>query len=494
MNAYGKTDAPAGVYTQVSASNTHTCGLRNDGSLSCWGLNDNGQTVTPAGNYIQVSAGQSYTCGLKNDGNLLCWGINDYGQSKSYISYPIIDNAQWLSSVSYQATYDITSVFQKDTYRVVVSDAVGLDSMRVASFSNANFNVDYAGFISDKTPPLKPLVIASGNGSLTSLSVSWSSSDPESPLIQYRYAIGTTPGGRDVVDWTYVSSTTTSMTRSGLNLTYGQPYYVSAGARNEGGLWSDSGISNGITAGIAPPVAFNKSSPANGAGDQPSSLTLNWIASTGAASYEYCYDTTNDNTCSSWVDNGTSTSKALSDLSINTTYYWGVRANNMGGTTYANTGTWWSFTTLNNITPITLPTPWIGGISITSDKNVVAVGRPHIGSEIASYDGFSAGALTAYVPMLFKDAFGGSYDSALYIQNVNASTTANISIKYYTSTGALSCTVTDTISALASKGYWLPGLSAACLSAGWVGGGVVYFRSTHRCQWTSAHRRGSDDL
>ena len=54
---------------------------------------------------------------------------------------------------------------------------------------------------------------------------------------------------------------------------------------------------------------------------------------------------------------------------------------------------------------IPLPSPWIGGISVTSDKNIVAVGRPHIGSEIASYDGFSAGALTAYVPMLFKNAF-----------------------------------------------------------------------------------------
>ena len=122
--------------------------------------------------------------------------------------------------------------------------------------------------------------------------------------------------------------------------------------------------------------------------------------------------------------------------------------------------------------PFTLPTPWIGGISITSDKSVVAVGRPHIGTEIASYDGFSAGALTAYVPMLFKNAFGGSYDSALYVQNVD-SALATISIKYYDNTGVLTCTANDTISALASKGYWLPGLAASCLPDGWVGGAVV---------------------
>jgi len=117
---------------------------------------------------------------------------------------------------------------------------------------------------------------------------------------------------------------------------------------------------------------------------------------------------------------------------------------------------------------------WVGGVSITSDQNVVAVGRPHIGNEVASYDGFAAGSLSSYVPMLFKTAFG-SYDSALYIQNVHASNTANITIKYYDNNGVLNCTKGDTISALSSKGYWLP--AATCdsgsLPVGWTGGVVV---------------------
>ena len=119
-----------------------------------------------------------------------------------------------------------------------------------------------------------------------------------------------------------------------------------------------------------------------------------------------------------------------------------------------------------------LPTGWVGAVSVTSDKNLVAVGRPHIGSEIASYSGFASGSLTAFVPMLFKDAFGGSYDAALYIQNVGSVNTANITIEYFDSTGNLNCTKTDTVSPLASKGYWLP--TATCdtgsLPAGWVGG------------------------
>ena len=132
--------------------------------------------------------------------------------------------------------------------------------------------MDYAGFISNKTPPATPAVTASGGGALTTLSASWSSSDPESPITQYRYAIGTTPGAHDVVAWTYVSSATTSMTRTGLNLTYGLPYYVTVGARNEGGLWSDDGVSNGVIAGVAPsptPTQTLTPTPDSGPSDTP---------------------------------------------------------------------------------------------------------------------------------------------------------------------------------------------------------------------------------
>jgi hypothetical protein len=125
--------------------------------------------------------------------------------------------------------------------------------------------------------------------------------------------------------------------------------------------------------------------------------------------------------------------------------------------------------------PAPLPSPWIGSVSITSDKNVVAVGRPHIGTQVASYNGTSAGSRVAYLPMLFKDAFaGGGYDSAFYIENVDSLNTATIDIYYVDSEGNATCTVLDeTIAPLASKGYWLPGISATCLPSGWVGGVTV---------------------
>ena len=117
-----------------------------------------------------------------------------------------------------------------------------------------------------------------------------------------------------------------------------------------------------------------------------------------------------------------------------------------------------------------LPDGWVGGVVVTSDQPIVTIGRPHIGTQVTTYNGFSAGSLASYVPMLFKNAWG-SYDSAFYIQNVHASSQANISIKYYDSAGNLDCTVNDTVAALASKGYWVP--SESCLPDGWVGGVVV---------------------
>lgn len=114
-----------------------------------------------------------------------------------------------------------------------------------------------------------------------------------------------------------------------------------------------------------------------------------------------------------------------------------------------------------------LPADWVGSAVVTSNQNIVAVGRPHVGSEVMTYNGFASGSLTSYLPMLFKNAFGGTYNAAFYIQNVHPSSTANITIKYYNETGALSCTVSDTVAARASKGYWLP--SVGCLASGWVG-------------------------
>ncbi len=66
------------MFTQVSAGGAHTCGLRADGVLTCWGSNDVGQARPPSGAFAQVSAGVLYTCGLRADGSAACWGVDAF--------------------------------------------------------------------------------------------------------------------------------------------------------------------------------------------------------------------------------------------------------------------------------------------------------------------------------------------------------------------------------------------------------------------------------
>ena len=100
-----------------------------------------------------------------------------------------------------------------------------------------------------------------------------------------------------------------------------------------------------IAAG-AVPGAFGKSSPSNNATSRVrTNLGLSWTASTGATRYEYCYDTTNDNACTNWISTGTARSVTISGLAGRTAYYWQVRAVNANGTTLANAGVYWKFTT-----------------------------------------------------------------------------------------------------------------------------------------------------
>ncbi|NLE44706.1 MAG: hypothetical protein GX620_08285 [Chloroflexi bacterium] len=102
------------------------------------------------------------------------------------------------------------------------------------------------------------------------------------------------------------------------------------------------------TAELLPPGPFGKDGPADGATGRPPSLTLSWEASAGAASYEVCYDTTDDNVCADWVNTGTTREAEISGLLPSTTYYWQVRAvHQFGGTSYADgdSTAYWSFTT-----------------------------------------------------------------------------------------------------------------------------------------------------
>ena len=66
-----------GDFIQVSAGGSHTCALRSDGSVVCWGDDARGQLRAPENErFASISAGQAHTCGLREDGTTACWGYD----------------------------------------------------------------------------------------------------------------------------------------------------------------------------------------------------------------------------------------------------------------------------------------------------------------------------------------------------------------------------------------------------------------------------------
>ena len=176
----------------------------------------------------------------------------------------------------------------------------------------------------------------------TAPTLSWNSS---SGAASYEYCYDTS--GNDTCDdaWTSTGANT-SIGLGGLSTN--TIYYWQVRAVNAGGTtYADAGAWRSFTTVPNAPGAFGKSAPADGAVNQSTAPTISWNSSSGAASYEYCYDTTDDNACSTWVDNGASTGKTLTGLSYGVAYYWHVRAVSPGGITYADgsAADFWSFTT-----------------------------------------------------------------------------------------------------------------------------------------------------
>ena len=65
-----------GTYAAVSVGGNHTCAIRSDGTLECWGHNYRGQATPPEGTFVAVSAGMEHACAIRTDGTMTCWGWN----------------------------------------------------------------------------------------------------------------------------------------------------------------------------------------------------------------------------------------------------------------------------------------------------------------------------------------------------------------------------------------------------------------------------------
>ncbi len=111
-----------------------------------------------------------------------------------------------------------------------------------------NGQVDLGPFFCDTTPPISPLPTVTPYVTSTSqLSATWTAtSDSESGIVEYQYAIGTTPGATNVKGWATVGINT-SVTATGLSLALDQRYYFTLKAKNGAGVWGEPRSSESTT-------------------------------------------------------------------------------------------------------------------------------------------------------------------------------------------------------------------------------------------------------
>jgi hypothetical protein len=211
-----------------------------------WSLSDNYTfttlDITPP-TISAVTAG-----GMTQTGATVTWTTDEnatsqveYGPTDQYGSATTLD-----STMSISHSVSLTGLTASTTYhyRVKSTDAS----------SNEAVSADYTfatipAVVPDTTAPTTPVVSDDGDSTtnLTQLHATWTSSDQESGVAEYQYAIGTSAGGNDVVEW-ISAGTDTSATSTGLSLSVGTTYYFSVKAQNGEGLWSDVGTSNGVLA------------------------------------------------------------------------------------------------------------------------------------------------------------------------------------------------------------------------------------------------------
>lgn len=94
-----------GPFSGIATGAHHTCGLRSDETVVCWGYDlekaaridgtDTGvnapgmeflfntrRSEPPEGErFTAITAGSFHTCGLRQDGGVSCWGYDNHGQA-----------------------------------------------------------------------------------------------------------------------------------------------------------------------------------------------------------------------------------------------------------------------------------------------------------------------------------------------------------------------------------------------------------------------------
>ncbi|MEW6006635.1 MAG: fibronectin type III domain-containing protein, partial [bacterium] len=249
-----------------------------------------------------------------------------YGVGTSLTGFEILDWTPILTT-----SIDLGTQFPHNTtyyFKVRAEDNAGW-------FSNITYS---NGALLDLTPPLgidKVLDDGYFTNGTQSLNFSFSpSSDPESGILFYEYAIGTMAKGTNVRGFTEME-TNTEFIAEDLSLLDGIKYYISVrpvnGALTKGFMTSSDGIIVDISRPSKPYVFDEGTWTSN-----PTELFGSWTsyAHSGIKEYWYCIGTQpSDSSIKEWTNMGTRTSTTTTGLSLSHSqvYYFSVKAKSFVG-------------------------------------------------------------------------------------------------------------------------------------------------------------------
>jgi len=183
------------------------------------------------------------------------------------------------------------------------------------------------------TIPSLPVLSAPSDGSTnqpTSLPLAWTSTGGFSDTVRYTLQVAQDSNFSVIV---LVDSNLTATSRLVTSLSHFTTYFWRVSARNTSGVTAYTSPHR-FTTIIAAPNAPLLASPANGATDQPATVPLRWYVSPNSASY--AVQVAADSLFVSGVvkndSSVTDTFDIANGLANSTTYYWRVRATDVGGT------------------------------------------------------------------------------------------------------------------------------------------------------------------
>lgn len=248
------------------------------GSEAMWNSGSLNLIAGPSGSYylhVKGYNGEGAANGTLDLGAYSFDGIPPTNPTSAVETHGAVDNT-WQSTVStpaftwsgatdasgiagynvYFGTDETSTTGTYATSAAYSSSAVtsGTYYLRVQAKDNAgNFADEWATLFTfkyDSSAPADPTVFDDGqySGSKSKIHASWFSSDADSDIAEYQYAVGTSAGATDVVNWTSAGTAMEQVIAiPDPGMQSSSTYFVSVKAKNGAGLWSGIASSDGIT-------------------------------------------------------------------------------------------------------------------------------------------------------------------------------------------------------------------------------------------------------